>query len=136
MTKKKFKIFSFFSGIGLLDLGFESVDSEVVFVNEINKSFLSGYRYSRDKMSFSKPRFGYSGDSIDAFLKGKKFNSLKGWVKDCSGGDKFSIFLGGPPCPDFSIGGKNKGQYGENGRLTKTYFELQFKMKIISNMFK
>jgi len=28
--KKTFKIFSLFSGIGLLDLGFESVGSEVI----------------------------------------------------------------------------------------------------------
>jgi len=33
-------------------------------------------------------------------------------------------FIGGPPCPDFSVGGKNRGRDGENGRLTATYFEL------------
>ena len=33
-------------------------------------------------------------------------------------------FIGGPPCPDFSIGGKNKGANGKNGKLTKTYFDL------------
>ena len=26
-------------------------------------------------------------------------------------------FIGGPPCPDFSIGGNNKGIKGENGKL-------------------
>jgi DNA (cytosine-5)-methyltransferase 1 len=33
-------------------------------------------------------------------------------------------FVGGPPCPDFSIGGKNRGQTGENGRLSGTYVNL------------
>lgn len=29
--------------------------------------------------------------------------------------------IGGPPCPDFSVGGKNEGGKGLNGRLSKTY---------------
>jgi DNA (cytosine-5)-methyltransferase 1 len=29
--------------------------------------------------------------------------------------------IGGPPCPDFSVGGKNRGSSGENGRLTEVY---------------
>ncbi|WP_411841347.1 DNA cytosine methyltransferase [Staphylococcus arlettae] len=33
-------------------------------------------------------------------------------------------FIGGPPCPDFSIAGKNKGAEGENGRLSTTYFDF------------
>ncbi|XYJ24294.1 DNA cytosine methyltransferase [Bacillus velezensis] len=33
-------------------------------------------------------------------------------------------FIGGPPCPDFSVGGKNKGREGENGRLSGTYIDL------------
>ncbi len=38
-------------------------------------------------------------------------------------------FIGGPPCPDFSIGGKNRGVSGKNGRLTKTYFDLIVRCK-------
>ena len=33
-------------------------------------------------------------------------------------------FIGGPPCPDFSIGGKNKGREGENGKLAKSYIDM------------
>ncbi len=33
-------------------------------------------------------------------------------------------FIGGPPCPDFSVAGKNRGQEGENGRLSQTYADL------------
>ena len=29
-----------------------------------------------------------------------------------------------PPCPDFSVGGKNRGKEGENGILSATYVEL------------
>lgn len=38
----KHAIFSFFSGAGFLDLGFETSGFEVVFANEINKEFVSG----------------------------------------------------------------------------------------------
>ncbi len=38
-------------------------------------------------------------------------------------------FIGGPPCPDFSVGGKNKGREGENGKLSGTYVELICQMK-------
>jgi len=33
-------------------------------------------------------------------------------------------FIGGPPCPDFSVGGKNRGQDGERGKLSATYVDL------------
>lgn len=33
-------------------------------------------------------------------------------------------FIGGPPCPDFSVGGKNLGRNGTNGILAKSYVDL------------
>ena len=33
-------------------------------------------------------------------------------------------FIGGPPCPDFSVGGKNRGTDGENGKLSQVYCDL------------
>lgn len=33
-------------------------------------------------------------------------------------------FIGGPPCPDFSVGGKNKGHEGDNGRLSNSYIDV------------
>jgi DNA (cytosine-5)-methyltransferase 1 len=32
--------------------------------------------------------------------------------------------IGGPPCPDFSVGGKNRGNAGKHGRLTKTFVDM------------
>ncbi len=46
---KKFKIFSFFSGSGFLDLGFEKSEFEIEFVNELSLSFINAYSYSRKK---------------------------------------------------------------------------------------
>lgn len=33
-------------------------------------------------------------------------------------------FIGGPPCPDFSVAGKNHGAAGKHGKLTKIYFDI------------
>ena len=54
---KKHAVFSFFSGAGFLDLGFEKSGFEIVFANEINKDFVEGYQHSREKMSLPLPRF-------------------------------------------------------------------------------
>lgn len=44
MTKRKLKIFSFFSGSGFLDLGFEKNGFEIVFVNEFHPAFMKAYK--------------------------------------------------------------------------------------------
>ena len=40
-------VFSFFSGAGLLDLGFENANYNIVFVNEFNAHFLQAYQNNR-----------------------------------------------------------------------------------------
>ena len=40
-------IYSFFSGAGFLDLGFEKEGYNIVYVNEYSKSFMEAYKYSR-----------------------------------------------------------------------------------------
>ena len=79
--KKQLKIFSFFSGIGLLDLGFESNGAEVVFVNEINDRFLEGYKYSRQTLGYKCPKYDYWNNSIESFLNGELSHVLSSFIK-------------------------------------------------------
>lgn len=116
-------VFSFFSGAGFLDLGFEKSGFEVVFVNEIDKSFMSAYQHSRQVMDIPYPKYGYHEDSIDQFLNDSGEHLLKENVNKEKESGKLVGFIGGPPCPDFSVGGKNKGKDGENGKLSKTYID-------------
>jgi DNA (cytosine-5)-methyltransferase 1 len=46
-------VFSFFSGAGFLDLGFEAAGFETVFANEINADFVGGYIHPREKIGIS-----------------------------------------------------------------------------------
>lgn len=125
----KYVIFSFFAGAGFLDLGFEHNDFNIVFVNELKDSFLEAYKFSRKNLNISTPKYGYSNHDINEYLNGKKFNVLKEIIENLRKEGKLIGFIGGPPCPDFSIAGKNKGIDGDNGKLTQTYFEIIAKLK-------
>jgi DNA (cytosine-5)-methyltransferase 1 len=117
-------LFSFFSGSGFLDLGFEHSGFDIKFVNEYHLPFLEAYKYSRSQMGILPPEYGYSSASIEAFLDGDNQAYLQGLVEDAKLSSRLVGFVGGPPCPDFSVGGKNKGRNGENGKLTKTYIDV------------
>ena len=71
-------------------------------------------------MGLAKPKNGYYCGDINSLLRGKekknfsqKYNSNRD--------DEIIGFIGGPPCPDFSVAGKNKGINGDNGKLTNSY---------------
>lgn len=126
----KNKIFSFFSGAGFLDLGFENSGFEVVFVNEYCSHFLNAYKHSRKKLGAPAPRFGHSGIDINKFLSDEKFSKILTNYVSLAKEDKGLVgFIGGPPCPDFSLGGKHRGFEGENGKLTRVYIDLVLKQK-------
>lgn len=120
-------LFSFFSGSGFLDLGFENSGFEVAFVNEYHTPFLDAYKYTRKCMGYELPRYGHSNSSIEEFLDGQSGIEFSSLVENAKSTGSLVGFVGGPPCPDFSVGGKNKGSEGENGKLTRTYIDLILK---------
>lgn len=123
--KDKIGIFSFFSGAGFLDLGFEKTGLyEILYANEIHKPFMDIYKYSRQLMKIKSPQFGYSLSDITTFLNPEVLEQLKSNVNTAKKEYPFVGFIGGPPCPDFSVAGKNKGKEGDNGKLSGTYIDL------------
>lgn len=125
---RKIEIFSFFSGSGFLDLGFENQGFSIGFVNEYHKPFMTAYKYSREVMSFEKPIYDYHLCDINNFLSDKRI-VLSEYLADTKRCGKIVGFIGGPPCPDFSIAGKNKGRDGENGKLSRSYIDLIIEQK-------
>ena len=119
------EVFSFFSGVGFLDLGFQDAGFNIVFVDENNETFLEAYQYARRNTDFS-PKYGYSSNDIRDFLINKKWESLFIGQEREAG---LVGFIGGPPCPDFSVAGKNEGETGRNGQLTDVYVKLILKRK-------
>ena len=116
-------VFSFFSGCGILDLGFERSGYNVVFVNEFSSAFLSAYKYSRAKMGIAPPKYGYANTDVNVFLN-ERSDELTGYIVQERAKGNLIGFIGGPPCPDFSVGGKNRGRDGDNGKLSLSYVEL------------
>ncbi len=118
---KRIPVLSFFTGGGFLDIGFEQAGFEVVWVNEVNKAFADMYGYGMTLW-----RKSFFPDSAEARISARRnIEYIFGpeILRDAFNGKKPSFFgiIGGPPCPDFSPGGKNKGCYGTNGKLSKTF---------------
>lgn len=120
-------IFSFFSGAGFLDLGFELEGHyNIVFVNEFHKAFNDVYQYARQNMGLPTPLYGHHVENIIHYVDGihpemiRDLMNLVNESKECA----LTGFIGGPPCPDFSVAGKNRGKEGDNGKLSQTYADL------------
>ena len=122
--EKRISIFAFFSGIGMLDLSFEKNGYNIVFVNEYDVSFLEAYKYVRKQMHIATPLYGYHCDSAERYANRPGNNMLKKLIQQERKKGNLVGFIGGPPCPDFSVAGKNAGVNGKNGRLTKIYFDI------------
>ncbi|MBP5421264.1 MAG: DNA cytosine methyltransferase [Paludibacteraceae bacterium] len=122
-----FSVFSFFSGAGFLDLGFEKAGFTIVSVNEFSPAFLNAYRYARSRMGIQEPKYGYSKD-INEFLSTRS-SELKHNILNERKNNSIIGFIGGPPCPDFSVAGKQRGKEGDNGKLSLSYTELIIEQK-------
>ena len=123
-----YSIFSFFSGCGILDLGFEKAGFDIKLVNEFSPDFLHAYQYSRGQMGIPAPEYGYANVDVNEFLNDRKIE-LEGHIAQEHARGNLVGFIGGPPCPDFSIAGKQKGRDGDNGKLSQSYINLILEMK-------
>ena len=124
---KSCSIFSFFSGSGFLDLGFELSGFNVVYASDYFSPFMRAYRYSREKLNLPLPKYGcHEGEqgNVVSYLEGLPKLQLADLLTDARKNVDIVGFIGGPPCPDFSVGGKNRGRDGNQGKLSEAYFEL------------
>lgn len=126
-----YSILSLFSGGGFLDLGFinqgfqieEAVEIEPNFITSYNAGLSSYFKLSKNKFitadlvshhPITRP-IDISSEAEQATLE-QKFKGICG-------------LIGGPPCQDYSVGGKNAGIEGEKGRLIHSYLSLVKKVK-------
>lgn len=128
MNIKDVRIFSFFSGSGLLDAGFEDSGFAISLANEYFKPFMEAYIYAREQMNIDKPELGNVICDINDFLVGDEEKKLEDYIKYYRKNKKIIGFIGGPPCPDFSIAGTQRGKEGENGKLSLSYINLILRM--------
>jgi DNA (cytosine-5)-methyltransferase 1 len=116
-----------FTGGGFMDIGFEQAGFDVVWTNEINPEFAAMFVAARQGMTLEgarkEPRT--PNQTSVANLKSRTV------LREAFGPTRPKLFgvIGGPPCPDFSVGGRNNGSAGENGRLTASFVRLLCKLK-------
>ena len=120
------QIFSFFSGVGFLDLGFQNAGFDIAFVDEFDEQFLRAYQYAR-RNDQHEPQYGYNHFDVRTLLSDDVWNQAFPDYRQNE--DTLIGFIGGPPCPDFSTAGKNKGEFGKNGQLTSVYVNLIIKRR-------
>ena len=114
----KIPILSFFTGAGFLDIGFLGSNFSVVWRNEVEPWFIKGFSHGMLALTGSEPesRVHNTHSIIDVgpiqILK-EAFGK--------AGRPKTFGFIGGPPCPDFSVGGKNRGSEGDKAKLSQVY---------------
>lgn len=70
-----------------------------------------------------EPKYGYQNIDVNEYLT-VRANELRDHIKAEHGKGHLVGFIGGPPCPDFSVAGKQKGRNGDNGRLSLSYIQL------------
>lgn len=121
------EIYSFFSGLGFLDLGFEKAGFNISFVNEVDPVFMDAYKFSRSRLNTKEPKYGFYTGDVRNLLDDKVWNNI--FCKSVKKESTITGFIGGPPCPDFSVAGKNRGVDGKNGILTDIYKRLILKRK-------
>ncbi len=110
-------LLSFFSGAGFLDLGFMQAGFNVVWTNEMNSSFARGAACGMAGIS----RYPTAIQNINSITDVGP-NLI---IREAFGHNVPRSFgvIGGPPCPDFSVAGKNRGRDGDQGRLSQIYVD-------------
>ncbi len=141
MSKKQklhsLPILSFFSGGGFLDMGFTSAGFDVVWTNEIDKSF--SVFYNEGMTTWMQERWGREEESSISNQSSIRDLTSKTIISEAfkKKPNHFGV-IGGPPCQDFSINGNLNGFQGDRGSLTDAYLykilELQPSFFVMENV--
>ena len=121
-----FPVLSFFTGGGFLDLGLQQAGFPIVWSLEKEPQFCHAHDSGMQSLFRAKrpgtkpPVISCPGEDIRK--KGPSEIRRQAFGVRSKGDDRFGM-VGGPPCPDFSVGGKNKGFAGNRGQLTQVFIE-------------
>ena len=119
MTKNnKIPLLSFFTGAGFLDIGFLQNDFDIIWHNEYHPAFVEAFETGLTSLGYN--RHSNRIQNTESIVDIGPNQIAKEAFANAQRPEIFGI-IGGPPCPDFSIGGKNKGHHGDNGRLSEVY---------------
>lgn len=111
-------VLSFFTGAGFLDIGFIRAGFDIIWSNEYNQSFVNGYLSGMATL-FSNSHMVVKFNTSSIVDLGPNQIARESF-HNTPRPEVFGV-IGGPPCPDFSVGGRNRGREGDNGKLSQVY---------------
>lgn len=114
-------ILSFFTGGGLLDMGFEEAGFDIVWTNELNAGFAA--LYSAGMTSWRRKHNPIAPEAHISHVGSLLDISSAEIIRQAFPNGTPSLFgiIGGPPCQDFSIAGTRQGIEGERGKISPAY---------------
>jgi DNA (cytosine-5)-methyltransferase 1 len=127
----KIDIISLFSGGGFLDLGFMNQGFQVNAAIEFHEAFVDSYNAGVDSYVRKSQKSVFKSGlikhlNIDSPLSATDKSVQNKLIKDYH---EIAGIIGGPPCQDFSVGGKNLGIKGDRGKLIFTYRDIVEQIK-------
>jgi len=116
-------LLSFFAGAGFLDIGFIQAGFDIIWRNEYNLPFVQGFEYAMAHMLDSCHNGDGKVHNTSSITDLQAYHIAQEAFHKLPRPEIFGI-IGGPPCPDFSAGGKNRGREGDHGKLSQIYVDI------------
>ena len=134
---KPYKLVSFFSGGGGLDLGLEAAGFETVFATDIDEHSCLTLKNGKEYCASKNLPFLQSAEIRRADVIGLSSSEVLEAAKAKRG--EIDLMAGGPPCQAFSVFGKRQGINDPRGLLPQEYLrllrEIEPKAFVFENVF-
>ena len=112
-----------------MDLGFEEAGFRTVWYNEFNPDFADMFEFGMSALRrHSDPKAKAVCVNSRASIVDLRPGAILFEAFDGPPPMRFGV-IGGPPCPDFSNGGKNRGHEGDHGQLSQKYIDMVCELK-------
>lgn len=118
---RKIPLLSFFSGAGFLDIGFLKTEKfSIPWHNECHEPFAIAYEHGIAHLGYNR---GREKTQSRGRMENLRASTILNQAFGTENPQMFGV-IGGPPCPDFSRAGKNRGCKGKNGKLTRNFANM------------
>ncbi len=121
-----FNILSLFTGGGFLDIGFFNNGFQVQEAVEIEEAFIYGHNAGLNSYFQHSDNYYVKNQLVTHTPIDKKTDASDENEIQRLGVTHHNItgIVGGPPCQDYSTGGKNAGATGDRGKLIFSYYQI------------